>query len=104
MGVSTGCAIIVGLYPEDFPDDIDEICNEEGWVDHLCEHLGLDKVSPHYDARNADCIFGVIIAGACYGATRAIPENLADEIQEAKAHFKELIGVEGVLYVSPDVS
>lgn len=104
MGIDYSAAVIVGLPFEDIEEKIlDMIGENEEYQDmdfyDVVYELGLDRVSPYFDASNDACIYGFIIHSThhyCYEEIK-LDESYQEQIQE----FEELFGLTPKVYLSP---
>lgn len=94
MGVEYSARIVVGLPHDELEDFLEGTEDPYG--------LGLDMVSPYFDADYAECLFGVIVQScndySCY--VELDINLLMHNIYEAQRKFKEITGREGCLYLS----
>lgn len=104
MGISTGCALIVGLRAEDLPKELIDECNAGDYYEVLSEdgRLQLHGVSPHFDADWSERYWGICVVHEYWGGAE-LPEDLAEKIEKAKATFREKVGAEAKVFISPDV-
>ena len=107
MGIYTSAAIIVGytydelypLYEKYLADNTD---NEDvmEWVDWV-EDNNFNQVSPYYDSRKEDRIYGHILDSTSDYSPAKIKINCnRDDICE---HYSKEIGIEANLYLSPNI-
>lgn len=120
MGISTGCAILVGLQGEDMYEKlptwtqalIDEwsygdVLGEDGsYRDDAPKPMGLAAFSPWFDCDSSCHYFGIEIFST-YSAGKEIEGNEFDEfkaqVEAAREKFKEVTGIDGKLIVTPNV-
>lgn len=100
MGIDTGAAIIVGLKYEELMEHISEEQFEEFWSDGA-----LISLSPWYDAEISDCAWGVYVLNIWEGSILEIDlKDLQQKVEKAKKEFYDLVGAEGKILFSADVT
>ncbi len=120
MGISTGCAILVGLQGEDMYEKLSpefqalidrwgygSVLGEDGaYDDEAPKPLGLDAFSPWFDCDSNCHYFGIGIFST-YSAGKEIEGGEFDEfkakVEAARIAFKEATGIDGKLIVTPNV-
>jgi len=104
MGISTGCALIVGLLADELPKALIDECEAGDYYEILGEdgRLGLHGVSPYFDCPWTEQYWGVCIGHEYWGGME-LPADLNDKIEKAKATFREKVGAEPKVFISPDV-
>lgn len=93
MGVDTSAVLIVGRPYEDFDAET---------LGQLIDDDDIQSASPHYDADRKYCIFGIVVAEADNEGVE-LKEPFENDVLKAKAEFAKLTGLEGKLYLSPNV-
>lgn len=93
MGISTDAVLIVGRVGSDLDEELLDLVDEGK----------LELASPWYDADREDSYVGVVVA-ISYGAEPIDLTKLMDEVDKAKTKFFNLTGLEGKLFVTPDVT
>jgi len=91
--MSISAVLIVGLEYDQFDPE---------HIDNALDMGELDSASPYYDAAREDCIFGITVVGDYSGAIDL--EVLNDDIKDAHREFKELTGLDGKIFVAPNVT
>ena len=71
------------------------------WRDFF-EELGLECLSPCFDADVEYCVFGVKVLNVDYTYKR-VPYDITRLINEANKEFRSLTGMDGEVYFGPDV-
>lgn len=96
MGIDIGASVIVGKPYKDFdiPGDSDRL--------DFFEELGLECLSPCFDADVEYCVFGVKVLNVDYTYKR-VPYDITRLINEANKEFRSLTGMDGEVYFGPDV-
>jgi len=113
MGISIGCAIVVGLQGEDLYDLLSEERQQQiddgGWYEVLGEEdggLGLDAFPPAFDCDPQYNYWGIEVYKS-YGDGKEISEGEFDQFRErviaAREKFKSITGLDGKLYITPNV-
>jgi len=113
MGISTGCAIVVGFQGEDLYDllspELQARIDEEGWWAVVGEEgtLGLDGYSPAFNCDPQYNYWGVRVYST-YSHGEEIGTDAFDDfrgkVESARARFKAITGLDGKLYMTPNVS
>lgn len=105
MGISTGCALIVGLAAKELPAELLARCKAGDFYDILSEdgELELDQASPWFDCDWDERIWGLNVVST-YRQEAELPADFLEKIEAAKAEFKRRVGVEAKVYVSPNVN
>jgi hypothetical protein len=91
MGIDISTSIVVGLEYHEFGEGVIE-----------SEVFELERVSPSFDCPNYECVFGCIVLNTETYKQLTI-EDLHSDIAEAHVEFKNITGLQGKLFISPDV-
>lgn len=84
---------------EDYENDVDAILDDYGIFNDFYDlHLGLTRISPHYDCEDRYCLFGITVNA--YGNT---VDEVTANLLVAEKEFKQNTGIDGKVYQSPCV-
>lgn len=100
MSIDYEAGLMVGLSAGEIgvPEEFDMSTH-----DYLCEYLGLDYLSPTYDADPEDRFYGLFFNFDFDLYSEDGLEQLTTEIHNTASKFLSLTGKRGVIIVSPDI-
>lgn len=106
MGIDIEWKIIQGATEKEWQEALngDEVFQEreDSTASFLMDHLGMECVSPHYDADSDYCIYGIEIA-AGDGITEVDLSALADKAIGANQYLREEFGLISSTVISQHV-
>jgi hypothetical protein len=93
MGVYYSARIIVGLTHEELEEFLQDVEDPED--------VGLDRVSPYFDADDNESLFGVLVKDCSDFSYTEIDEvSWADKVCKAHQEFTKITGKKGKLFLS----
>lgn len=93
MGIDIDSKFLVGLWYEDFPEELKEkFESEELIMDDFFGDLDMTYASPYYDSSGKECFYGYRIQD------NANVDIVCEQLKTAANMFKTHIGIEPVVY------